>query len=353
MLKIDRSRPVLVTGATGYLAGWIVKRLLEEGLTVHATVRDPSDKSKLQYLEALSAKSKSGIRYFKSDLLKEGSYTEAMSGCGIVFHTASPFTLNVKDPQSDLVDPALLGTRNVLETANRTPSVQRVVLTSSCAAIYCDNIELKTIPSGMFDESMWNMNASLNHDPYAFSKTVAEREAWNIAQKQNQWDLVVINPSFILGPGIGPSTTSESFNLMRQFGNGKMKSGIPDIGTGVVDVRDVAEAHLRAAFLPGAHGRNIISGYNTSLLELAKALLPKYQAYPLPRGTLPKWLIWLVGPIADKSLTRKFVSRNVGYPWRADSSKGVRELSVTYRPLADTVGEMFQQIIDSGQLPKL
>jgi len=353
MLKIDRTQPVLVTGATGYLAGWIVKRLLQEGLTVHATVRDPSDKEKLKYLDALAENSNGKLRYFKADLLNENSYADAMSGCATVFHTASPFKMHIEDPQKDLVDPALLGTRNILETANRTPSVKRIVLTSSCAAIYCDNIELKTIPSGVFDESKWNTEASLGHNPYAYSKTVAEQEAWKIAQQQKRWDLVVINPIFILGPGIGPSTTSESFNLIRQMGSGVMKAGIPDIGVGVVDVRDVAEAHLRAAFLPNAQGRNIISGHNTSLLGIARALLPKYQTYPLPRKTLPKWLVWLVGPIADKTVTRKFVSRNVGYPWKANNSKGVRELSMAYRPLAETIEEMFQQMIDFGQLPRI
>lgn len=351
-LEMDKTTPVLVTGATGYVAGWIVKRLLEEGVTVHAAVRNPNDRSKVRHLDELAAKLPGTIRYFKADLLDQGSFAEAMAGCRIVFHTASPFTLNIQDPQKELVDPALLGTRNVLETANRIGSVKRVVLTSSCAAIYGDNADINATPGGVFTEEVWNSSSSLAHAPYSYSKAVAEREAWEIAGRQSGWELVVVNPSLVIGPGVNPYGTSESFNIVRQMGDGRMKAGVPDLGLGAVDVRDLAEAHLRAAYLPQAKGRHIISGHNTSLLGIAKALLPKFDAYPVPRRTLPKWLVWLVAPMVDKATTRKFVSRNVGFSWFADSSKSARELGMVYRPLESSIRDMFQQMIDNGLIPK-
>lgn len=352
MLNIDKSKPVMVTGATGYVAGWIVKRLLEEGVTVHAPVRDHKDAKKIGHLKELEAATPGTLHFFKADLLEPGSYAQAMEGCGIVFHTASPFKLDIHDPQKELVDPARLGTQNVLETANRTESVRRVVLTSSCAAIYGDNADIEKAPGHVLTEDIWNTSSSLEHVPYSYSKTVAEQAAWAIAKKQSRWDLVVINPSLVIGPGINPHGTSESFNLVRQLGNGRMKAGIPDIGIGVVDVRDLAEAHLRAAYLPAAKGRHIVSGHNTSFPEMARALLPKYKAYPVPRRVLPKWLVWLAGPLADKSTTRKFVSRNVGYAWKADNGKSIRELMMTYRPLSVSIQDMFQQMIDSDQIPR-
>ncbi|AIR71130.1 NAD-dependent epimerase/dehydratase family protein [Dickeya fangzhongdai] len=351
MLDIDKTKPVMVTGATGYVAGWLVKRLLEEGVTVHAAVRDPNDVRKIGHLNDMAAGKPGTLRFFKADLLEPGSYAEAMKGCGIVFHTASPFKLDIRNPQKELVDPARLGTRNVLETVNKVESVRRVVLTSSCAAIYGDNADIENTPDHILTEEIWNTSSSLEHVPYSYSKTVAERDAWDIATKQLRWDLVVINPSLVIGPGTNPHGTSESFNVVRQLGNGRMKAGIPDIGCGVVDVRDLAEAHLRAAYLPGARGRFIISGHNTSLPEVARALLPKYQAYPIPRRILPKWLVWLVAPLADKSTTRKFVSRNVGYSWQADNNKSIRELMMVYRPLQISIQDMFQQMIDSHQIP--
>jgi len=352
MLNIDKTKPVLVTGATGYVAGWIVKRLLEEGVTVHATVRNPADAAKLAHLNRLAAELPGTIHYFKADLLDQGAYAQAMRGCAIVFHTASPFKLDIADPQKDLVDPAVLGTRNVLQTANRTDSVRRVVLTSSCAAIYGDCADVEDTAGKVLTEDVWNTSSSLSHVPYSYSKTVAERAAWDIVKQQDRWDLVVVNPSLVLGPGLNPEATSESFNLLRQLGDGRMKSGMPDIGCGAVDVRDVAEAHLRAAYLPGARGRHIISGHDTSLPGLAEMLRLKYAAYPVPRRILPKWLLWLVAPLADKNTTRKFIARNVGYTWRADNSKSRRELKMSYRPLQLTLQEMFQQMVDSNQIPR-
>ena len=132
-LEIDTALPVCVTGATGYVAGWIVKRLLEEGLTVHATVRDPDNAGKLAHLRKAEADAPGTLKFFAADLLEPGSFDEAVRGCGVVFHTASPFQMSVEDPQKDLVEPAVQGTRNLLAAVNAAKSVQRVVLTSSCA----------------------------------------------------------------------------------------------------------------------------------------------------------------------------------------------------------------------------
>lgn len=350
---IDKSKPVMVTGATGYVAGWLVKKLLDEGLTVHAPVRDPDNPDKLKYLNEVAAQAPGEIKYFKADLLAEGSYAEAMAGCELVFHTASPFIANVKDPQKDLVDPALKGTRNVLNSVNQTESVKRVVLTSSCAAIYGDNIDLESVPRQTLTEEDWNTSSSLEHQAYSYSKTVAEKEAWKLAKAQNpqRWDLVVVNPSLVIGPGINPKSTSESFNIVRQMGDGTMKMGAPDFRIGAVDVRDLAEAHFRAGFTPEVRGRHIISAENTSLLELAQYLRAHFgNAYPFPQRNLPKFLVWLAGPMVG--LSRKTVSRSIGRPWKADHGKSIRELGMKYTPLKTSICDFFQQMLDHGVVAK-
>jgi len=341
----------MVTGATGYVAGWIVKRLLEAGLTVHAPVRNPDNEESLKYLNAIALKSKGNIKYFKADLLEEGSYDEAMKDCELVYHTASPFINTVKDPQKDLVDPALTGTKNVLSSVNRTPSVQRVVLTSSCAAIIGDSADCLTYPNGIATEEQWNLTSTLDHQPYSYSKTVAERAAWEINRKQSRWDLVVINPSLVIGPGIKPRSTSESFNLVRQLGDGTLKMGAPEFYIGVVDVRDLAEAHFNAGFLPQANGRHIISAEETSFLDLSVMLQKKYgNQYPLPKKTLPKFLVWLMAPLAG--LKRKMISRNVGYHWRVDHTKSIKELALKYRPVEESIVDFFEQMIDNKVFKK-
>lgn len=342
-------KPVMVSGATGYVAGWIVKKLLDEGFAVHAAVRDPENREKLKYLDALAGQSPGSIAYFKADLLDEGSYAQAMQGCEVVFHTASPFVIDVDAPQKELIEPAQQGTRNVLEQANHTDAVKRVVLTSSCAAIYGDNADLEDTANGLFTEDDWNTTSSIEHQPYSYSKLLAEKEAWKISQQQDRWDLVVINPSLVIGPGINPKGTSESFNLIRQFGDGSTKSGAPNWGIGAVDVRDLAEAHFKAAFTQAAQGRHIISGHNTDFPSMAQLLIAHFgDDYPFPKKALPKWLVWLVGPMVNASMTRKMVSRNVNYPLRVDNSKSIRELDMQYRPLAESMVDFFQQMIDTG-----
>lgn len=348
-MEIDKTKPVMVTGATGYVAGWLVKKLLEEGMTVHAAVRNPDNKDKVQHLDEIAAKSSGSIKYFKSDLLAEGSYAEAMEGCQLVYHTASPFTLEVKDPQTQLIDPAVNGTRNVLEEANKSGSVKRVVLTSSCAAIYTDAAECAQYPNGEITEEMWNTTASLDYQPYSYSKTMAEKEAWKIAEAQDRWDLVVINPSFVLGPFLNPKfTTSESFSIMKQMGDGAFKSGAPKMGIGVVDVRDLAVAHYNAGFKPAAEGRHIASGHNTNFYEMGMVLNEKYgDEYPLPKKAAPKWLIMLIGPMINKAMSRKMLRNNVNHEWKGNNNKSREKLGVEYRSLAETLNDSFQVLIDN------
>ncbi|MEM9417747.1 MAG: aldehyde reductase [Planctomycetota bacterium] len=351
MLQYPENKTALVTGATGYVAGWVVKRLLEEGFTVHAAVRDPQKADKLKYLDALAADLPGSIRYFQGELTTPGSYAEAMQGCSVVFHTASPFAISVDDPQKDLVDPALLGTRNVLEQAKQTPSVKRVVVTSSVAAIMGDNIDVKNTPDGKFTEEQWNTTSSVQYNPYLYSKTVAEKEAWEIAEAQSQWTLGTVNPSFVLGPAINPHAGGESMEFIRQNGDGTMKSGTLRLGMGVVDVRDVAEMHMRVAFHPGANGRYIASGHNTDFFEIAQVLRKEFgDEYPFPKRAVPKWLAWLVVPFVDKRMTRTMICRNVGVKWIGDNSKSRRDLRMTYRSLEETLRDVFQQQLDVGGL---
>lgn len=349
----DTSAPVLVTGATGYVAGWLVKRLLEEGFTVHGAVRNPDDTAKTGHLTALAAQSPGTLKLFRADLLDEGSYGAAMQGCAVVFHTASPFTSKITDPQRDLVDPALKGTRNVLASANATDTVRRVVVTSSCAAIYGDAVDVAQAPNGILTEEIWNTTSSVDHQAYSYSKTVAERAAWKMAEAQSRWTLVVINPALVIGPALGNAPTSESFSLVKQMGDGTMKAGVPHIEIGAVDVRDVAEAHMRAGFVDAAKGRYITFNKTVSFLELAGMLREKFgDEWPFPKRQMPKWLIWLVGPMINKVFTRRMIARNMGLPWRADNTKSKRELGMEYRPLDIAIQEMFQQLIDTGQVTK-
>ncbi|MDX1496690.1 MAG: NAD-dependent epimerase/dehydratase family protein [Salinisphaeraceae bacterium] len=347
-MEIDRSKPVLVTGGNGYIASWIVKYLLEDGIDVHATVRDPKDDKKVGHLKAIAENAPGKLTLFKADLLEDGVFDDAMAGCELVMHTASPFVImGIKDPQKELVDPAVKGTRNVLTSATQTDSVKRVVLTSSVVGIYGDAVDIEQTENGVFTEEHWNTTSSVNHQPYNFSKVAAEKAAWEIANGQNRWDMLTINPGLVVGPSLTNASASGSFSTIKQFYNGSLKMGAPKMELGIVDVRDVAQAHIKAGFTPSASGRHICVSESQSFLQIGKILRKAFgDKYPFPRSEVPKFMVWLVAPMSG--ITRPFVSKNVGYPLRFDNSYTRKDLGIEFRPAEESLVEFFQQLIDDG-----
>lgn len=347
MSQADRSIPVAVTGASGYIAGWIVRFLLEEGYTVHATVRDPNKPASVGHLTDMAQNLPGQLKLFAADLLASGSFDDAVRDCSVVMHTASPFvTSGFKDPNEALVRPAVEGTRNVLQSCMRSESVRRVVLTSSCASIYGDNRDTLQVADGIFTEAQWNTSSSLDHNPYQYSKVEAEKEAWKLADSQDAWELVTINPSLVMGPSLTTASQSTSISTLVDMGNGKMRTGVPKLVFGLVDVRDVARAHLLAGFTPGANGRNIVSATEDSMLGMARILSAEFPKYPFPKMEAPKFLAWMFAPLSG--VTRQFIRDNVGYPLRFDNRKGREELGIEYRALSETLKDHFQQLIDDG-----
>ncbi|MGE5394198.1 MAG: NAD-dependent epimerase/dehydratase family protein [Candidatus Saccharibacteria bacterium] len=351
MKIIDRSKPILVTGGTGYLASWIVKQLLELELDVRTTVRSLANNEKYAHLTALAVKSKGTLQVYEADLLQPGSFKEAMDGCELVIHTASPFKISgIKNAQKELVEPALEGTRNVLDTVDATPSVKRVVLTSSIVAIYGDAIDIEKTEKGIFTEEHWNFSSTPEHQPYPYSKTVAEKLAWEKASKQERWDLVTIHPGFIIGPSLSKRTDSTSIDMMIQVGSGKFKSGVPAGNMTFVDVRDVARAHILAGFTPTASGRYICSPHEKSFMDLVNAVRVHYPQLPLPTKFVPKWLFSLMAPMIG--FTRKYVKRNIGIDVKMDNSRIGKDLGMTFIPFEETVDEHFTQLINDGLIKK-
>lgn len=346
---INKETPVLVTGGSGYIASWLVQQLLEQGYKVNATVRNKSKIAKVDHLLGLQKKFVGKLKLYEADLLKEGTFKDAMQGCELVIHTASPFKVNVKDAQKELIDPALKGTRNILNQVNETPTVKRVVLTSSVAAIYGDAADIEKTKEGLFTEEYWNRTSSLKHQPYSYSKTLAEKEAWKLQKEQSRWDLVVINPSFVMGPSLSNRTDGESTDFMIQLLSGSFKTGVPYLSFGFVDVRDVAAAHILAGTKEAASGRHITCATSKTMLEAAVILRKEFgNKYQLPSRELPKFLMYLVGPLAGFSW--KFVRNNVGIPMAFDNSYSKKDLGLVYRDLSETFKDQVDQLVESGHV---
>ena len=340
--------PVLVTGGNGYVASWLVKRLLERGFDVHATVRDPGDPKKTAHLGEIASDCPGTLSFFRADLLDPDGFDRAMAGCALVFHTASPLIVrDVKDPVRDLVEPATRGTRNVLKAANRTPSVRRVVLTSSIVAVYGDAADLADLDADRFDESHWNTSSSEYHQPYSYSKRLAEQMAWEIASAQDRWDLVVVNPGLVLGPGLSPHTKAEGVLIMLDFGNGYYSFGAPELEFAIVDVRDVAEGHLRAGMMPGASGRHILVSESLSVIRIAEVLRGHFgDGFPFPRQTVSRAVALMLAP--RRGIPQAVAKRNLGYPLRFDNRRAREALGMRFRSAAESIVEHFQQLLDDG-----
>ena len=339
--------PVIVTGATGYVASHVVHELLQRGAVVHGTVRDLSDEKKVAHLKRMDEKLPGTLKLFQADLLQEGSFQEAIAGCGVVIHTASPFVLgNPKDPQATLVDPALNGTRNVLETVNATDSIKRVLLTSSTVAIFGDAEDCDA-RGGILTEEHWNETSKIKHGPYQYSKKVAEAEAWNFAKGQKRWNLVSINPGFVMGPSLTSRNDSSSIDFLLNLINGKFANGIWQFYIPWVDVRDVAFAHVEAAIRQDAEGRHILSCEETGVLEVVAGLKEDMPGkLRLPKRRIPKRMAYLIGPFLGFSW--KYISRNVDIPVKMNNSRSIERLGVAYRPLRVTMREHVEQLIRDG-----
>ncbi|KAL0654339.1 hypothetical protein Bca4012_097030 [Brassica carinata] len=258
---------VCVTGASGYIASWIVKLLLLRGYTVKATVRDPKDQKKTDHLLALDG-ARERLQLFKASLLEEGSFEHAIDGCDAVFHTASPVKIIATDPQAELIEPAVKGTINVLATCTKVSSVKRVILTSSMATLLSPNFPLG--PNVLLDETTFSDPSVCEEEKqwYILSKTLAENAAWTFA-KDNNLDLVVMNPGLVIGPVLQP-TINFSVDVVIDFIKGKNTFNRKHHR--LVDVRDVALAHIKALETPSAKGRYIIDAPIVTTEEIEKIL---------------------------------------------------------------------------------
>ncbi|KAK6937167.1 NAD-dependent epimerase/dehydratase [Dillenia turbinata] len=273
----SNTKTVCVTGASGYIASWLVKFLLLRGYTVKATVRDPDDPKRTEHLLLLDG-AKERLKLVKADLLEEGSFDSAVDGCEGVFHTASPFIANITDPQRQLIDPALKGTLNVLGSCAKFPCVKRVVLTSSCAAVLY-NARPRN-PDVIVDETWFSDPEFCKQSKqwYVISKTLAEEAAWNFA-KEKGMDIVAINPSGVIGPLLQPTLNASATVILDLINGGK---SFPNASFGWVDVRDVANAHVLAYENPAASGRYCLAERVAHCSDLVNILKGIYPSLHLP-----------------------------------------------------------------------
>ena len=281
---------VLVTGATGFIAGHVIHQLLEAGHEVYGTARSSTKAAGLNAVLSDYAGRPVEVPLIEADLSSDDGWAEAVAGMDYVQHVASPFLANIPKDPDVLIRPARDGALRVLK-ASKVAGVKRVVMTSSMAAIAYGWGDARP---ALLTEEHWSDPDNLkDNTAYTRSKTIAERAAWDYMAGEGQgMELAVINPSAVLGPAMS-ADVSASIEILTQLMTGKAPAS-PRVGFCVVDVRDVADAHVRAMTVPEAAGeRFLASGRFMWMAEVADVLRENFPDYrkKLPKGVLPDWVL--------------------------------------------------------------
>lgn len=326
--------PILVTGGSGFLAGHTIAALLDRGHRVRTTAR--SARGEQQIRQSVSS---DRLEVTRADLTKDDGWDAAVTGCSRVLHVASPFPPAQPRNENDVITPAVEGTLRVLTAAHRA-GVQRVVLTSSFAAI-----GYSPKPDGEpFDERDWT--DPTGQPPYVKSKTLAERAAWDFAAAHpDAPELAVINPVGIFGPVLGTDYAS-SIAIVANLLQGRPPY-LPRASFSVVDVRDVADLHLTAMTHPDAAGHRFLAaaGRPVTLPEIAAILRQRLgkAAADVPTRELPDWLARL---LAIRTPALRELTGLLGTPKSISTAKAAKVLGWQGRNPADTIADTGRSLLD-------
>ena len=333
------SNTVLVSGGSGYIAGFLIRQLVAEGWTVRTTVRSLAKEAAERDLLAVD---NSRLSFFAADLNADAGWAEAMAGCSHVAHVASPLPAGVPRNADELIVPARDGALRALRAA-KAAGVQRFVMTSSVAAISYGR------GRGVhhFTEADWTDPARPGISPYIQSKTIAERAArdW-VAREGGDMAYCSICPSVVLGP-VWSRDYSASVVIVKKLLDGSM-GACPDIGFGIVDVRDVADLHVRALKAPGMAGeRFIASGRFMKLREIADVLRAQLgdEARKVTTRNVPDWLVRIA---AHFNPVAKAVVGELGSIRNQDATHAKQVLGWTARPVEQSIVDTARCLLDLG-----
>jgi nucleoside-diphosphate-sugar epimerase len=337
---------ILVTGGSGFVGSHCILQLLAAGHEVRTTVRSLRREAEVRaMLKEGGAEPGNRLSFFAADLENDAGWSEAAGGCEYVLHVASPFPQTIPKHEDELIVPAREGALRVLR-ASRKAGVRRVVLTSSFAAIGYGHKP----QSAPFDETSWTDPDGDDVRPYVKSKTLAERAAWDfIATEGGHLELSVVNPVGIFGPVLGPDY-STSILVMQRLMDGAMP-GCPRLYFGVVDVRDVADLHIRAMTNPAAKGERFlaVAGDFMTMLDIAKVLKRRMGALAkrVPTRQLPDWLV-RIAAMRDKAVQQ--ILPELGKVRNATSEKARRVLGWTPRSNEEAIVATAESLVQLGLL---
>ncbi len=337
---------VLVTGGSGFIGANCILQLLKAGYRVRTTVRSLSREADVRSMLATGgAPPGAELSFAAADLMSDDGWPAAVAGCRFVLHVASPFPPDLPKHEDELILPAREGALRVLRAA-RNAGVKRVVLTSSFAAIGYGHAPTDK----PFSEENWTDPSGAGVSAYVKSKTIAERAAWDfISREGGTLELSVVNPVGVLGPVLGPDY-STSILMVQRLMDGAIP-GLPRLSFGIVDVRDVADLHIRAMTAPAARGERFLAlaGDFMTMREIAEVLRSRLgsAAARVPTRVLPDWVVRLFSRF-DPSVAQ--IVPELGKVKKATNEKARRMLGWTPRPTADSVVATAESLVRLGLL---
>jgi nucleoside-diphosphate-sugar epimerase len=333
---------VLVTGGSGFIGAHCILQLLHAGYRVRTTVRSLTREGDVRaMLEVGGAAPGEALSFAAADLESDAGWPAAVAGCAFVLHVASPFPAGAPKHEDELIVPARDGALRVLRAA-RDAGVKRVVLTSSFAAVGYGHAP-RDQP---FSETDWTDPGGRRLGAYAKSKTLAERAAWEfIARDGGALELAVVNPVAVLGPDF-----STSVQLLQLLMDGRMPR-CPRLSFGIVDVRDVADLHLRAMRNPAAKAERFlaVAGESMSIQEISLLLRARMgkAAARAPTKVMPDWMV-RVASLFSPALAQ--VVPELGKIKNISNEKARRVLGWTPRSNADAIVATAESLVRLGLL---
>ena len=340
---IAMSELVLLTGISGFIAKHIALKLLQKGYNVRGTIRKPEHEESVTAALKSHGADTSRLSFVIADLNNEAGWENALDGVDFVQHVASPFPIEQPRDREALVPAAKKGALRVLD-ASKKAEVKRIVFTSSMVAMMYRENRPRQLE---VDESDWTNPEWNKLSAYIVSKTRAEQAAWEWAEKEKWKDrLIVVNPGFVLGPGLD-SRIGTSLNVIQLIMEGAYPA-VPGVYFPIVDVRDLADLHLKAMIVPKIGGRRLIgAGETMSMSEMARHLKQLFpdRAKKIPTATLPHFFVRL---LSNFDRTLRSVTPDLGVI-PITNSRYVTELTgVTFREPGESVQAAAQSLLDFG-----
>jgi dihydroflavonol-4-reductase len=339
------SRTILVTGATGYIAKHIVLQLLEQGDHVRGSVRSEKRAQELRATMQAKLSDPARIENLSTvllDLTSDDGWADAMNGVGGVIHTASPFPLVQPKDDDELIRPAVDGALRALRAAQGA-GVRRVVLTSSAVSVITG---VSPSSGGAFTEADWSDATSPSATAYAKSKTLAERAAWDfVLESDGAVDLTCINPSLVVGPPLDLDYGT-SIEVVERLLKGKDPM-LPNVGFGTVDVRDVADAHVRALDVPESIGQRILMNDRWMWFrDMAEAVKAAFPGRRVVTRVAPDFVVRLLG-MFDPSIAT--IRNDLGKRYEISNARARDLLGIEFRDTRESVAETARWLVDAGR----